>query len=484
MEQNMLESAEYRFSAGHVIAVIQDVLRQWYLIVAVALMTSMGVFVLKDMSYTPQYATSTTLVISAGGTSSSTFQNLSATRDLAEVFTEVLNSTLLQSKVMEQVGITSFDGKITASAIPETNLLTVQVTGSDPRIVFLVSKAIEEHHGMVSEDLLGGIILEVLKEPTVPMAPLNPLSLKHAVKKGAVLSAAAMILLLGTISLMSDKVRSRAEADRKLRCQILGELYHEQKNKTFRRKLFRKKTSILISDHITSFAYTEAVNKLASRVEKHLHQREKVLMVTSFLENEGKTTVAVNLAISLAQKGRRVLLLDCDLRKPSCALTLKQNAVDLGVADVLSGRVMLENAIRRVGETNLYLVPGKKGHQAAADLIGTPMMESLLQNAAQMFDYVIMDTPPMSLTPDAETLSELADASLLVVRQNNAQAGDLNSCVDILERSGSHMLGCVLNNVYGAGNFAPAYHYGSYSSYKKYGRYGYGRYGYGAGKKQ
>ena len=479
MEQNTSEITQKRFSAGGIIAVLQDVLRQWYLIVVVALIASMGVFVMKDMRYVPQYTTSTTFVISTGGTSGSTFQNLSAARDLAQVFTEVLNSSLLQNKGMEQVGITSFDGTITANAIPETNLLTMQVTGRDPRTVFLVSKAIEEHHDIVSEELLQGVILEVLKEPSVPMTPMNSLNLKHAVKKGAMLAAAGMVVLLGIISLMSDKVRSREEADYKLRCRILGELYHEKKRKTLRNKLRRRKTSVLISNHTTSFAYTEAVSKLASRVEKRLHQGERVLLVTSFMENEGKSTVAINLAMALAWKGRKVLLLDCDLRKPSCALLMNNDSAAFGVGDILSGQVTLEDAVCRMKDTSLYTVSSKKEYHTAADLVSAPAMRALLSQAAGMFDYVIMDTPPMALAPDAESLGELADASLLVVKQNKALADDINNCIDDLEKSGSHMLGCVLNNVYGAGNFTPAYHYGTYGSYKKYGKYGYGKYGYG-----
>ena len=482
MEQNTSEIVEDRFSVAYLAAVMRDVLRQWYLIVVVALIAGMGVFVLKDMSYVPQYATSTTYVISTGGTSSSTFQNLNATRDLAGVFTEVLNSSLLQNKVMEQVGITKFDGTITASAVPETNLLTVQVTGSDPRTVFLVSKAIQEHHSIVSGQLLEGVILEVLKNPSVPVAPMNPLNLGHAMKKGVILAAAGMVALLGVISFLSDKVRSRTEADYKLRCRVLGELYHEKKYKTLREKLVRRKNSVLISNHTTSFVYTESINKLANRVGKRMHQGEKVLMVTSFLENEGKTTVAANLALSLAEKGKRVLLIDCDLRKPSCALALNQSAATMGVADILTGKANLKNTITQVGHSNLYLLSSRKGMHMAGDLVSNVAMKSILQATAEQFDYVIMDTPPMSLAPDAEYLAGLADASLLVVRQNRALAADLNDCVGILERSGSHMLGCVLNNVYGSGNFAPAYHYGAYGSYKRYGKSGYGSYGYGPKK--
>ncbi len=478
MEQNNSTAMEEQFSIARVIAVVQDVLRQWYLIVVVALIAGMCSFTLKNMTYVPQYSTSTTFVISAGGTSSTTFQNLSATMDLASVFTEILNSSLLREKVMEQVGIPSFDGEISASVVPNTNLLNMKVSGTDPRTVFLVSKAIQEHHGIVTDQVLGTTILEVLKQPTVPVAPENPLNLKSTMKKAAVMTGAAMAFVLGVLSFLSDKIRSRDEADNKLSCRVLGEVYHERKYKTLREQLGKRKTSILISNPTTSFAYTESISKLASRVENHLHRDEKIVMVTSFLENEGKSTMAVNLALAMSQKGRKVLLLDCDLRKPACALVLNQNLNTPGVAEILAGKANLKDAVTRVDGTGVYLVSSRKGQHTATDIVASPAMASIFKAAADLFDVVIVDTPPMSMAPDAECLSAMVDASLLVVRQNEALAVDLNDVAGILEKSSSHLLGCVLNNVYGTGNFVPAYHYGKYSSYKKYGRYGYG-YGYG-----
>lgn len=479
MRENQSVSPEEQFSLTRIIAVVQDVLRQWYLIVTVALIAGMCAYTLTDLSYVPRYSTSTTFVISAGGTSSSTFQNLSATRELANVFTELLNSSLLRQKVTEQVGIDSFSGEISASVVPNTNLLTMTVRDRDPRTAFLVSKAIEQHHGIVTEEVLGTTILEVLKAPTVPTHPDNGLNLRRTLQRASVFAGAAAVFVLGVISFLSDKVRSRAEADSKLSCRVLGEIYHERKRKTLRQRFRRRKTSILISNPTTSFAYTESINKLATRVENHLRRGEKVIMVTSFLENEGKSTVAANLALAMAQKGKRVLLLDGDMRKPALALVTDQEVSTPGVADILMGKATLQEAAFPFGDTGVSIISTRRGQRAAADQIGSPAMAQLLKDAAEQFDAVVMDTPPMSLAPDAECLSAMASASLLVVRQNMALAQDLNDAAAVLEKSRSHLLGCVLNNVYGGGSFAPAYSYGhGYGSYRKYGKYGYG-YGYG-----
>ena len=203
----------------------------------------------------------------------------------------------------------------------------------------------------------------------------------------------------------------------------------------------------------------------------------KVLMVTSLLENEGKSTVAVNLAMAMAKKYRRVLLIDCDLCKPACAILLNQKWNGSGVRDVLRGQADAADAVNREGRSGLYLMLERKGGRDSGDLVASANMKGLLEWARKEFDMVILDLPPMSAVTDAEAMADLADCSLLVVRQNAAATPALNKAIAALERGSAKMLGCVLNNVYdtalfsGQGSGAPGYGYG-YGKYGQYGRYG------------
>ena len=182
-ERNTTMMNEDQITLGMMIAIIQDVLKQWHLILAVTLIAAMGTYVYTDLSYRPVYSTTTTFVASAGGTSTTTYQNLTAASNLASVFTEVLNSSLFKGEVMKTSGLVRFDGTIQASAIAETNLLTLRVSGSDPREVFLMTQGIIEHHDVVTEQVLGNTILEVLQHPVVPTSPSNPLNIKNKVVK-------------------------------------------------------------------------------------------------------------------------------------------------------------------------------------------------------------------------------------------------------------------------------------------------------------
>ena len=201
-----------------------------------------------------------------------------------------------------------------------------------------------------------------------------------------------------------------------------------------------------------------------------------MLMVTSLLENEGKSTVAVNLAMAMAKKYRKVLLIDCDLRKPACAMLLEHKWNGIGVRDVLRGQAHPRSVVRLEGSSGLHLMLEKKSDRQSGDLVNSENMKRLLAWAREEYEIVILDLPPMSAVTDAEAMADLADCSLLVVRQNTARTSALNKAIAALERGSAKMLGCVLNNVYGTRLFSDqgggGYGYGKYGKYGQYGRYG------------
>ena len=172
----------------------------------------------------------------------------------------------------------------------------------------------------------------------------------------------------------------------------------------------------------------------------------KVVVVTSSLQSEGKSITALNLAISFAEAENRVLLIDCDLRRPKLARLLRKSS--------------------RAGLSNLLLDPS---------LLGSARMSALLTQLRERYDYVILDTPPVNMVTDAVVLAPKADGVLFIVRAGQSERGPVSHAVEQLEYAQAKLLGFVLDDVAGGGG---SYGYGKY---KKYGRYGYGRYGYGYG---
>lgn len=455
------------------IVLLHDVLRRWLVIVAAALVVGVGSYIMTDMNYKPVYKTTTTFVVTNRGSATTVYSNLSSTTSVAGVFTELLNSSILRKTIVQEMGVPSFNGTIATSVIPDTNLITMTVSASDPRTAFLAAQTIIDHHETLTYQVVSGVVLEVLQYPTVPAGPSNSADADGTMKKMAFLAAVGTAALLAALSFLRDTVRSGKEAREKLDCEYLGEIPHENKYKTLISRLQRKKTSILITNPVTSFHFVENIRKLRRRVEQHM-EGGKVLMVTSLMENEGKSTVAVNLALALAKKKRRVLLIDCDLRKPACHAVLDQKKFVSGIKEVLMSKANLSDSILRYKKTNLDLLLAHKGDRNVGDLLTSERMDALLDWARDNYDFVMLDLPPMNVASDAVGMTDLADASLLVLRQNVALASEINKSVAGLEGNRAKLLGCVLNNVY-ATRLSSGQGFGmgaGYGNYRYYGSYG------------
>jgi len=471
---NEMHGGQNSFLLFDPIVVVRDVLKQWLLITLIALTVGVGAFVMTDMRYEPKYQSKVTFVVTSRDSAATVLSNLSSTSELASVFSELINSSVMRKNILTAMDASTFDGTISASVVPETNLLNMTVTASDPRTAFLVAQAIIDHHEKITYQVVDSVSLEVLKGAEVATAPMNRADAAGNMKKMLVLAGLAACAMFALLSILRDTVRSGREARKKLDCDYLGEIPHEEKYKTLFSRIRRRKTGLLITNPVASLHFVENMRKLTRRVEQHM-DGGKVLLITSVKENEGKSTVAANIALTMARKHKKVLLIDCDLRKPACATLLEMKMPVPGLRDVLVERHRLEDALVRYKNTDLYLILEKRSYSDSGDLLSSAQMRSLLNWARKEFDCVLLDLPPMSVVSDAETLATLADASLLVVRQNVALATGINRAVADLEGSKAKLLGCVLNDVYSTFlSTGQGYRYGSYGygGYSRYGSYG------------
>ena len=191
----------------------------------------------------------------------------------------------------------------------------------------------------------------------------------------------------------------------------------------------------------------------------------KTLLVTSPLPNEGKTTSAANSAVIIAQQGKRVLLVDADLRKPVLHRCFGIPN-ECGLSDILLGRVGVEVAmVRPAAVPNLAIIPAGPAQLMPAEMLGSTKMRELMTLWSEQYDYVIIDTPPVLAVTDAVRLSSQADSVLLILRAGHTTRDALARTCDLLNQSNVPVLGLVVNGV----NFHPAgsYYYGYYPELAK-----------------
>jgi capsular exopolysaccharide synthesis family protein len=193
-------------------------------------------------------------------------------------------------------------------------------------------------------------------------------------------------------------------------------------------------------------AYCEQFRSLRTRIlQAGEHQQMRALVITSSGIGEGKTLTALNLAWLLAQtEGVRALIIDSDLRQP-CATDYLGIDLPVGLSEVLGGDLRLEDAIVRLQPAGLYLLPGGKARDDVAELLSGPTYARVLKEARRLFDYVIIDAPPLGIFTDANVLIDRADGALLVVRAGKTRYAAIDRLLDQLPRE--RMLGVVLNRV-------------------------------------
>lgn len=190
--------------------------------------------------------------------------------------------------------------------------------------------------------------------------------------------------------------------------------------------------------------YCEEYRSLRTHV-LHRSQRQKLqsIVVASVNPSEGKSVTALNLSWLLAQTdGVKALIIDSDLRMPSLADYLGIET-DRGLSDVLAGTCTLAEAIVRLEPSGLHILPGGEARADVAELISGPKFKEILRGAREMFDFVIIDAPPLGIFTDARVLINHADGAILVVRANRTRYSVLERLLEPLPKD--RMLGVVLN---------------------------------------
>ena len=381
--------------------------------------------------------------------STSAYNSLTTTQSMASVFVEVFKSNVLREKIQDQMPDKQFDGTINTTTIPETNLLIVRVTSENPATSFRALNLLIDNYSSISDYVFSNAQLEVIKDPVVPVAPSNPLNLESKYWLVSIISCVLAVSGIVALYLLHDTVKTPIAARRTVDARLLRTINHERKNKTLQAKLQRKNIAPLITNSLIKKDFIEDNLSLSSALEYHARKRkQQVIMVTSVGENEGKSTIAANLALALAEKGRRVVLLDCDFRKPSLHKIFempvkKENTL---TSYLLQEDVALQSCLIENKKHKILLGISHSSGRNITKLLNNGKLPALLQQLRTQVDYVIMDTPPMLAAADTETIATMVDTSVLVVRSDFMPTSSINEGLDRLRKSAPEVCGFVLNN--------------------------------------
>ena len=201
---------------------------------------------------------------------------------------------------------------------------------------------------------------------------------------------------------------------------------------------------------------------------------KKVIAITSCTPNEGKSTTALHLAKALGESGKRTILLDADLRKSILMGHIEEDTTEVrGLTHLLSGQDVLANVMYQVKDVPLFVIFSGPFPPNPSELLGSKRFKDLIKVLRDAFDYVIIDTPPVGSVIDSAVVADASDGVILVIAQGTISYRFAQDIKDQLERTGTPLLGVVLNKVDMAAERYGRY-YGKYNS-RYYGKY-YGRY--------
>lgn len=426
--------------------VLRDLLRNAFVVVLIVASLLLCVDTYEKSSFEPQYASEATFVINSKG-SGSAYSSMSVTQSMANLFSELFQGELVHRRIEERMG-EPLDGAVSARIVSNTNLMIVRVVASSPENAFLGLKALLEVYPEISQEFISNAVMKVIKEPRISTNPVNTFDTSHYKKMALVLGVGLSVGAICLLSIFRDTVQTPAAAKRKVDGRLLATLRHEKTNKTVRSMAKRKNIAPLVINPLTSRAFREEQQNLCSHLEYHMRKRDqKVLLVTSAGENEGKSTVAANIALGLAGRGKKVALLDCDFRKPAVHKifqTPADQAHDLGY--YLNHDGASDNLLVFLPKWNLHIAVNGSGYKHPQRLFASGKLENYLNKLREEFDYVIVDTPPMTAAADTEALAAYVDVSVLVVRENARSVREINDCLDSLYRMSPDVAGYCLNN--------------------------------------
>lgn len=437
--------------------------RLWWIVALIIVLAMLASYFRVSRRYSPLYTAEATVSVELvnGGS----YANRNTAEQMGLIFPYILNSGVLSEVIAADLGTSGVPASIRAESIKGTNLLTVTVSGYDPQLTYNVLLSVLQNYPEVAQYVVGQTKLTVIDDRGVPADTGKTAVVRGSLQKGALIGAAIGVLLVVLRSLIFRTIRSENELLAYVNVPYLGTLPVCKRKE--RRYSTRGDINILFDSNRDE--YIEALRLVRTRIERDLG-RGKVLMVTSSVAGEGKSTVAANLAASMALKGMKVVLVDCDLRNPSVGRMYNLSGKYPGLSAVLDGKAELEDALVEVEKdgrfTGLTLLPGADRSTRMIEALSSDAMGELVERLRDEADIVILDTPPSAVLVDAMMLVRHVDGVAYVVMNDYARRRYIVNGIEELASTGVTITGFIING----GKTAS----GKYGYYGRYGKYGYG----------
>lgn len=437
------------------VAVLRKYWRSVSSIILVGILSSASL----NLIIAPEYTSKTALFISVNGavSASDLAQGTTFTQKQVESYVQVATAPLVLQPVIDRIPLSttpsSLAERVSVSVPTNTSVIDVAVVDPDPAMAAVIADAIGSQlvtavHDLSPENAQGqrsvvATVISPASRPTSPTSPNVPRNLALGLLAGLFLGIGQAILR----EKLDTRIRTAADVVKVTDAPVIGRVAYDKTAAT------RLRFAVDGRDAVRA----EAFRRLRTNLQYlDAGQGRRSFVITSSLAGEGKTSTAVNTAATLAAAGLRVLLIDADMRKPSIGrfLGLEDAA---GLSTLLIGHVRLEDVLQVAGAPGFRVLASGPVPPNPSELLGSAAMTALLETAAQQYDAVVIDAPPLLPVTDAAILSTLTSGALVVVGSGEVRSAQLTGALESLESVNGRVLGVVLNKLRDEGSG-----YGSY----------------------
>lgn len=338
--------------------------------------------------------------------------------------------------------VTDLAGQVTVTNPTNTAFVNIAVVDGDPKQAADIANSVAESlKNVIESDLYSGdkspvklSIVQKAQVPTSKSSPKTALYLAVGVVLGIIIGVFAALIK----DLLNTKVEETSDVRGIVRASSLGSVPMDAS--------LDDKRPVLVSQ--PNGAIAEEFRRIHTNIDFLQTDRTEgvgqLLVITSAQPSEGKTTMVINTAVALAEDGAKVLLIDADLRHPSVAHHLGIEGA-AGLAHVLSGQMGPKDVVQSYWKPNLHILPGGKRPANAGVLLGSETMKLMVEQALTQYDYVIIDTAPLTVSNDGAVFGRWAKGLLLVVSRNMCEKKSLQEASDTLATAQVPVLGFIFN---------------------------------------
>ncbi len=324
---------------------------------------------------------------------------------------------------------------ISMHSVNETPMVRISCTTTDPQLSADICNAVLQVAPTALKDVVGAGDAKPQDFATVPRFA-NARNDKRQGLIGGLAGAVAAMVILAILFLMNRRVGDADDLTDNYTLPILSSVRRSKGDE-------KDPGSFLLNEQ-SDMDLTESYAKLRMNLLYTLVGKEKhSVMLTSAVSGEGKSTVAANLAISLAMSGKRILLIDADMRRACQAEMFHYDPAAIGLSDVLVGSARLQDVVLNSGRENLDLLPAGSAPPNPSELLESQEMQNLLEELEAEYDMVLLDAPPVNIVSDPLALSTIAAGAVFVVRQHFSDHREIRKALIQSEMTGLELLGFV-----------------------------------------